>query len=323
MKKYLFVLLSFAIVSKASAQNDTATVKDVFLQEISKDICKCIDSISTTNKTKQEITKQINSCIDKKALPYQMASKISNIEDLKKTAPEKDGKKQIDIVIDTNKNSDHYKKYYYEIERKLMEDCPALKSKLATNDKENDNSFSKNPEALSLYKKGLAESAKENYTSAIQYYKDAIKVDAKFAFAFDNMGLAYRKMGDFDKSIEAYEQSLLLDPRGAMPLQNIAVAYQYKKDYVKAINYYERLSLLDSTNPEIYFGIGQICVLYLKDYEKGLNNLCKAYNIYTEQKSAYRTDAEKIINYTYTEMKKLGNEQKFIDILKENKINAN
>jgi len=34
----------------------------------------------------------------------------------------------------------------------------------------------------------------------------------------------------------------------------------------------------------------------LNDFEKGLENMCKAYNMYVYLKSPYRTDAEKIIN---------------------------
>jgi hypothetical protein len=48
--------------------------------------------------------------------------------------------------------------------------------------------------------------------------------------------------------------------------------------------------------------------------------MCKAYNLYIEQKSPYRTDAEKIINIIYSEMKKQGKENRFVEILKENNI---
>jgi tetratricopeptide (TPR) repeat protein len=127
-------------------------------------------------------------------------------------------------------------------------------------------------------------------------------------------------MNNYDKAIECYERSLKIDPKGQMPLQNIAVAYQYKKEFQKAIDAYKRLSVLDRNNPEIYYGIGVIYASSLIDYELSLENMCKAYNLYVEQKSPYRTDAEKLINALYVEMKKQGKEQKFKEILKENKI---
>ncbi len=61
----------------------------------------------------------------------------------------------------------------------------------------------------------------------------------------------------------------------------------------------------------------------LQDFEKGLDNMCKAYVIYTQQKSPYRTDAEKVIAYIYSEMKKQNKTDKFNEVLKANNINQN
>jgi tetratricopeptide (TPR) repeat protein len=103
----------------------------------------------------------------------------------------------------------------------------------------------------------------------------------------------------------------------------MAVAYQYKKEYKNAIGCYERLIEIDENNPEIYYGIGQVYAIYLNDMEKGLDNMCKAYNLYIAQSSPYRTDAEKLINAIYGEMKKQGKEERFMEILKENNISPN
>jgi hypothetical protein len=51
--------------------------------------------------------------------------------------------------------------------------------------------------------------------------------------------------------------------------------------------------------------------------------MCKAYKMYTEQKSPYRTDAEKIIRYIYSEMKKQNKTDTFNQILESNNINQN
>ena len=80
---------------------------------------------------------------------------------------------------------------------------------------------------------------------------------------------------------------------------------------------------MDSFNPEVYYGIGHIYTYYLNDYEKGLQNMCKAYNLYIKKKSPYRVDAEKIISTIYSEMKKQDKVDKFNEILKVNNITAN
>jgi len=174
-----------------------------------------------------------------------------------------------------------------------------------------------------LYFKGIDQSEKQNYQKAISYFQRALKIDSLFAFAWDNMGLCYRKLDKYDDAIYAYNKSLELDPLGLMPLQNIAVAYKYKKEYQKALAAYETLAELDSKNPEVYYGIGLLYAYSLNDLENGLDNICKAYTYYIAQKSPYRTDAEKLINLIYADMKKQGKETAFDEILKNNNINQN
>jgi hypothetical protein len=76
-------------------------------------------------------------------------------------------------------------------------------------------------------------------------------------------------------------------------------------------------------DPEVYYGIGLIYLSGKNDMENALQNMCKAYNIYVEQKSPYRTDAEKVINMIFGIMKKDNKEEAFNRILKENNIKSN
>jgi hypothetical protein len=48
--------------------------------------------------------------------------------------------------------------------------------------------------------------------------------------------------------------------------------------------------------------------------------MCKAYNLYIKMGSPYRTDAEKIMQLIYSELKKQGKEESFNKILKANNI---
>ena len=319
MKKTLIIMLAIGFylngISQETAKKKTAGL----LKELSENGCKCIDSIETYNIEKQDISKEINRCIDAQAGAYQMGSKLMEIDLSTKLATTKN----IDININMDANSEDYKKYYYEMERYMMDNCKSLKAKVASSDLENFYSVSKNPEARKLYSKGEKASEKGNYKEAITYFKKALKVDSLYAFAWDNIGLCYRKLNNYPEAIYAYNRSLELDALGIMPLQNIAVAYKYNKEYDKAIASYERLAELDSKNPEVYYGIGETYSLYMNEYEKGLENMCKAYNLYIKQKSPYRSDAEKVIGMIYTEMKKQGKETRFNEILKENNITAN
>ena len=321
MKKYLFAILVLTLpfvgfCQKSDDSDDIKFDKEKFLKELSENACKCIDSINTGSKNKKEISTEIHSCIDEQTTAYQLGLKISGI---KKT----DDKKEITIEINSNPDSDEYKKYYYEIERYLTANCTAVKNKMAVNDVENEKSVSRNPEALKYYSLGLKESEKENYAKAIQYFKKAVVFDTEFAFAYDNIGVCSRKLNLYDEAIDAYEKSLKIDPNGTMPLQNIAIVYVYKQEYKKAVKAYERLAKVEPNNPEVFFGIGNIYAQALFDYEKALENLCQAYTLYLEQKSPYRTDAEKLIQIVYNEMKKQGKEATFNEILTKHHISPN
>jgi tetratricopeptide (TPR) repeat protein len=315
MKKnllFIFLSISLTATSQETAKIDTKKL----LKELTDQACLCIDSIPTYNRISDSISADISSCIGDKVGAYQLGERLANVDLSNATGD----KKNLNISLNFDPNSDEYKEIYYQMERYLMANCTTLKGKIAANDKENDNSMSKNKDAIKYYELGIDEGKKENFKGAIEYYKKAVKIDPNFAFAYDNMGISYRRLEKYDLAIESYEKSLKIDPKGKMPLQNIAVAYSYKKQYKKAVDTYEKLALLDPNNPEVFYGIGQMYSFHLNDYEKGLNNMCQAYNLYFEQKSPYRTDAEKIIQMIYGQMKKDGKEEKFNEILKANNI---
>ncbi|MFL9831437.1 tetratricopeptide repeat protein [Flavobacterium sp. ST-87] len=301
------------------SQDKNATLNsDELLKELSNEACLCIDSIPTRDVRTKIIASKISRCIDNVTAAYQIGLSLKNINLSDNTK-----NKEININFNTDKNSTDYKKNYSTIEKHLMDNCDALKETLTVNDVLNEKSISKNENAMKAYHLGIAAARKENDKEAIEYYKKAISLDPEFAFAYDNMGLSYRKLNDIDNAILAYQKSLEIDPNGAMPLQNIAVAYQYKKEFYKAIDAYKKLAELDSKNPEIYYGIGNVYAFNLNDQENGLDNLCKAYTIYTEIKSPYRTDAGTLIQRIYENLKREGKEDKFFEILKNNNISVN
>lgn len=298
----------------------------LMMKQAADDACKCIDTLHSYNKLPAQVSAEINDCIKNQIISYMVSSSFLGIGDVIKEAikgaeKEPDGKKTVnrgDIIIDPN--SDKYKKAYYEIERYLMGNCKSLKNLAAANDAMSNSSLSKNPKAIEFYNKGDEELKTENYSKAVGYYEEAVKIDSNFAFAWDNVGICYRKLGKYDKALFAYNKSLEIDPIGQVPLLNIPIVYEYLKEYDKAIDAYKKIEHINPKDPEIYYGIGRIYSVYLSDYEKALDNMCKAYNLYIEQKSPYRTDAETQIRAILNEMKKAGKEDKFKEILKANNI---
>ncbi|HEY1872152.1 MAG TPA: tetratricopeptide repeat protein, partial [Chitinophagaceae bacterium] len=184
-------------------------------------------------------------------------------------------------------------------------------------------SYSSNADARDAYNKGNDFLRQENYKDAAPWFQKAVAIDSEFAFAWDNLGICYRKAGEYDKAIVAYKNSLRVDPRGKTPLQNLAVVYQIQNKPDEAMATYNDILKYYPGDPETYYGIGLVYYSVKKDMVNALQNMCKAYNIYSNQKSPYRSDAEKVINLIYAEMKKNNQEDVFNQILKENNLNGN
>ncbi|UAY50800.1 tetratricopeptide repeat protein [Ferruginibacter albus] len=330
MKKHLLSFsLSFIFICFTYAQSDrdsrVATPEEqkaimeqfdssIFLRSSGKAACKCIDSISLADKDSKQVAADISECIKKEVTMYAMQVQLFG--------GLKSGNKNININVDENPNSAANKKYYYQLEKWLRDSCSSLKLALASQNKIKEGSVSKNPEAIDQYDLGIKLFDKENYKDALPYFKKAVEIDPQFAFAWDNLGVCYRQTDDYDKALEAYQRSLAIDPTGALPLQNIPIVYDFKKEYDKELDAYQSFIAAYPNDPETYFGIGRVYTYRKNDLEKGLRNMCIAYNLYIKMNSPYRVDAEKNIQYIYKKMKEQNKEDVFNKILEENNISA-
>jgi tetratricopeptide (TPR) repeat protein len=282
-----------------------------FLSEFSKRACTCIDSVDKAEKDKDKKLAGFSACIDNEVGAYQLAVKL-----LGSMASQN---KNTTITLG-EKNTDDYKHYYYDIERWLKDSCAVLNRAISTNDKANDKSYSDNKDAMDAYDKGVGLLKTENYEQATPFFEKAVAIDPGFAFAWDNLGVCYRRTNKYEKAEMAYKSSLKVDPTGKTALQNLPVVYLLLKREDDAITAYNDMLHYYPNDPEVYYGIGLVYFNSKKDLEKALDNICKAYNIYVEQKSPYRSDAEKAINMIYGILKKDNKEDVFNRILKENNI---
>jgi tetratricopeptide (TPR) repeat protein len=281
-----------------------------------KSACLCVDSIETIGVETKEIRANIAKCIENEVVSYQLSMKLF----ASLTGDEKD--KKI-IAINTDINTQEYKKYYFELEKWLADSCDAVREKMMVEDTQNEHSVSKNKEALEEYSKGIKYLNDKNFKKALPFFEKCVKIDPKFAFAWDNIGVCNRRLENYDAAIKAYKKSLALDPKGMMPLHNLPVVYELKKDYDNAILHFKNINKLLPDDPEASYGLGRIYTHHKMDMETGLDYFCQAYNIYVNLNSPYRTDAEKNINYIYSKLKAEGKEEIFMRILKQNKISPN
>jgi tetratricopeptide (TPR) repeat protein len=233
------------------------------------------------------------------------------------------GNKNNEISLVTDKSSNEFKRYYFEIERMLNDSCKVMRDAVSSNNETKEKSMSANETALSHYYEGVDYLKKEDYAAAIPFFKKAVDTDPEFVFAWDNLGICYRRTGRLDEALAAYQAALRVDPSGKTALQNLPVVYLHQKKNEEAIAAYKKILQYYPEDPEAYYGIGVVYFENLKDDVNALQNMCKAYNLYIAQKSPYRTDAEKLVNMIYARMKNAGKEDDFWRILKENNIKSN
>jgi tetratricopeptide (TPR) repeat protein len=285
------------------------------LRSIGEETCDCIDSMQNVTKGKKNQTEGVSKCIEDKTTAYQLLIKLRS-----SMLSNDKGNKTISLNI--NKESNEYTRYYREIQVWLKDSCRMLNTILAANDDENENSYSKNPLASSEYNLGIDLMQKSEFERALPFFEKAVEIDNKFAFAWDNIGICNRRLGNYDKALKAYETSLKLDPNGITPMHNIPVVYEYLKKYDKALEAYQNIAKVDKEDPETFFGAGRVYFVHKEDMEKALDNMCKAYNLYVKQKSAYRVDAQNFIQLIYSKMKEQNKLDAFQKILKDNNIST-
>lgn len=331
MNRFTFLLTLFVILSITafSQKKNEKKLKDDeakavlnqlsfdttrFLANAGKDACSCIDSVDKAEDNTKKLIEGISGCIDKQVPAYEMVIQMTNIL--------KSPNQNHEIIV-SSKGSDKYNNSYYEIERWLKDSCTALNTAINTHNETSQKSFSKNPEAMKAYNKGVPLMQAEKYAECIPWFEKAVKIDPEFVFAWDNLGLSYRRINNPEKAEAAYKTSLSIEPSGKTALQNLAIVYLKQNKNNEAIAAYTDILKYYPGDPEAYYGIAIVYFENKKDMELALDYMCKAYNLYVKEKSPFRSDAEKVINMIYSQMKKDNKEEAFYRILKENNINSN
>lgn len=313
MRKLFFALCVFC-TSFLSAQEPSDYVKGV-----SKLACECIGEIDLDIDYKKK-SEEIVSCIKQANTTYQIEHSFApTLEKIKDSLSKTTGKGTDSIQVKGGETTINTDKNYEEIEEYLYDNCSQLKETYFSDNVKHENSVSDKKKARKFYEQGVDAYDQQNYKKAIKMYKKAVRNDRNFAFAWDNLGLSYRRLKQFNKAIECYETSLKLDPKGKMPLMNIAVAHSLNKDFESAKKYYRIYSKYYEDDPEGYYGIGRLYFLE-KDYEPALDNMIRAYIIYSQIKSPYYLDAQKHIGMMYGELEKQGKLEVFKRMAKKHKL---
>lgn len=94
-------------------------------------------------------------------------------------------------------------------------------------------------ETRKLFEKGLEALNKNQYDKALQHFEKVISSDPNNTMAWNNKGVALRKLGRIEEALESYNKALSIDPELVQALLNKARALKVLKKYDLSLFAYE------------------------------------------------------------------------------------
>lgn len=118
--------------------------------------------------------------------------------------------------------------------------------------------FALRPGAAVCSNLGYALRAAGQLEEAIEFHRQAIRIDPKYAPAHMNLGVALKAAGNNDEAIECYRRAIEADPNFAQAHNNLANALKGRGDVAGAIEHFELAARLDPTLAEPHYNLGRL-----------------------------------------------------------------
>jgi tetratricopeptide (TPR) repeat protein len=153
------------------------------------------------------------------------------------------------------------------------------------------------------FSKGYRASEDKDWDNTILNYQKAIELKPDYAYAYNNIGLAYYEKGNDDQAILLYEKAIELKPDYAYVYNNLGLSYYEKGMYDKAIQSYRKALELKPDFADAYFNMG-LSYNNTSNYDKAIQSYQKTIELKPDDNVAYNN-----MGYAYN---KLGNTDKKI-----------
>jgi len=105
--------------------------------------------------------------------------------------------------------------------------------------------------ALAYNNRGVAYKNKGELDRAIADYDEAIRLNPNYALPYDNRGNAYKDKGEYDRAIADLDAAIRLNPNYAKAYNDRGVVYASKRDYIRAIADYDQALTSDLDDPHL------------------------------------------------------------------------
>ena len=133
-------------------------------------------------------------------------------------------------------------------------------------------------DALNFYNSGVALKAAGQFSSAIEYYEQAIRLKSDFWEAYYNKANAHKELKQFKLAEENYKISLDLNPNLSIAHFSLGNLYREIGNFDAAISCFKNAIFLNHEYSEAYANLGVI-FKELKDFTKAVACFDKAYLI--------------------------------------------
>ena len=140
--------------------------------------------------------------------------------------------------------------------------------------------------AEAYYNMGVTQKIIGNLQAAIESYEQAIKINPDYADAYNNMGLALQEKGDVNAALKSFKKALNFKPDYAEAYNNMGVAQNSKGDPESAIQSYKKALNIKPIYPEAYNNMG-IAFKSKGDLENALKSFKQALKIKSDYAEAY------------------------------------
>ena len=116
---------------------------------------------------------------------------------------------------------------------------------------------------------GIIYRTKSNYSLALDYLNQSLKLNPLYADAYSDIGALYIEMNNIPLAIKYLQKSLEINPNKLSPNNNLGILFRKLGKVQLALKFFFKALDIDSNNSGLHFSIGQIYD-ELNDFEKAI-----------------------------------------------------
>ncbi len=112
------------------------------------------------------------------------------------------------------------------------------------------------PKALFQFQKGERLAQNDKFEEAIAAYRQALRIQPKYAQASLQMGLAYARLNQYPEAVKAFKEAIRLQPQWGLAHENLGVAYIKMGHWQDARDAFLEAVRLHPNDAEAHYNLG-------------------------------------------------------------------